>query len=121
MSQENKSSSSKASTIIAIIIFIASLAIFYVNPLGFETALYKALILLSGVAIALVVFLSSSDGTKFKTFLSQTKIELRKVVWPNKDETVKTTIMIIIAVIVVSIFLWLVDSLFSWMVSLLMA
>jgi preprotein translocase subunit SecE len=120
MSQENKSSS-KANTIIAIIIFIASLAVFYLDPLGLETTLYKTLVLLFGIVIAVVVFLSSSDGVKFRAFLTQTKIELRKVVWPNKDETVKTTIMIIIAVIVVAIFLWLVDSLFSWIVSLLMA
>jgi len=119
MSQENKSSS-KSSTIIAIIIFIASLAVFYLDPLGIETTLYKTLLLLFGVVIAVIVFLSSGDGARFKTFLTQTKIELRKVVWPGKDDTIKTTIMIIIAVIIVAIFLWLVDSLFSWIVSLLM-
>ena len=119
MSQENKSVS-KTNTIIAIAIFIASLVIFYLDPLGVETTLYKTLILLFGVVVAIAVFLVSSDGAKFKTFLIQTKIELRKVVWPSKDETVKTTIMIIIAVTIIAIFLWLVDSLFSWFVSLLM-
>ena len=120
MSKDNKEAN-KSGTILAVVIFIASLALFYVDPLNLEVTLYKALVLLSGVVISLVVFLSSGDGAKFKTFVSQTKIELRKVVWPNKDETVKTTIMIIIAVIIVSIFLWLVDTFFSWMVSLLMA
>lgn len=120
MSQE-KTSSGKTNTIVAIIIFIASLVVFYLDPLNLETTLYKTLVLLFGTVIAVVVFLSSSDGAKFRTFLTQTKIELRKVIWPSKDDTVKTTIMIIIAVIVVSIFLWIVDSLFSWMVSVLMS
>ena len=119
MSKDNNSAS-KLNTIIAIIIFIASIIIFYFDPLGLQVTLYKVLILLTGVVVAISVFLLSEDSSKFKNFVSQTKIELRKVVWPSKDETVKTTIMIIIAVIIVSIFLWLVDTFFTWLVSLLM-
>lgn len=120
MSEDIKTTNS-IKTIVSSIVLVGSIALFYINPFLFEADLYKVLFLLLGVAIAIFIFLSSNDGDRLKTFLTQTKIELRKVVWPTKDETVKTTIMIIIAVFIVAIFLWLVDTFFSWMVSLLMS
>ena len=56
---------------------------------------------------------------RFSSFLIETKIELRKVVWPTRDETMKTTGMIMVAVVIVAIFLWMVDALLSWLVQLL--
>jgi preprotein translocase subunit SecE len=50
------------------------------------------------------VFFKSPQGIRFNTFLKETKIELRKVVWPTKDETIKTTGMIMVAVVIVAIF-----------------
>ena len=46
--------------------------------------------------------------------MKETRIELRKVVWPTIEETLKTTGIIMIAVIVVAIFLWIVDAFFTW-------
>lgn len=119
MKAEN-ASANNTSLIIAIAIFIISIAIFYLNPLNFEVLLYKVLVLLAGVLIAFVVFFSSAKGREFKSFLTQTKIELKKVIWPNKSETIRTTTIVIIAVIIVAIFLWLVDAFWSWIVNLIM-
>jgi preprotein translocase subunit SecE len=69
--------------------------------------------------VAGLVFISGSEGKSFVSFMKETKIELKKVVWPTREETTKTTGMIIIAVIIVSIFLWIVDAFFTWMVQLL--
>jgi preprotein translocase subunit SecE len=44
------------------------------------------------------------------SFLNEAKEELNKVVWPNRDEVTSFTIVVIIAVIMVSLFLWAVDS-----------
>ncbi len=46
---------------------------------------------------------------KVKTFLNEVKIELKKVVYPNRDEVVGSTKVVIITVVVISIFLGIVD------------
>jgi preprotein translocase subunit SecE len=43
----------------------------------------------------------------------QSSVEIRKVVWPNRTETTQTTFIVAAAVIVASLILWGLDSLFS--------
>ncbi|WP_428086134.1 preprotein translocase subunit SecE [Candidatus Thioglobus sp.] len=105
--------------ILSILIAVASFAAFYLDPLGLITTLYKVLLLLVGIVFAGFIFFKTSQGKRLNVFIKETKIELRKVVWPTRPETFKTTGMIMVAVIVVAIFLWIVDTLFSWMVQLL--
>ena len=46
---------------------------------------------------------------KTKTFLAETRSELKKVTFPSRDEVVGTTIVVVIASIIFSIFLWMSD------------
>jgi len=108
-----KSGSDKWKTILAILIVVAGLALYYVNPLGFN-ALTKVLVTLVVFAIAVTVFVKSEQGDRFVHFLKETRIELRKVVWPTREETIKTTGIIMVAVVIVGIFLWIVDAFFTW-------
>ena len=108
-----KSGSDQWKTILAIAILIAALALYYVNPLNFNT-LTKVLITLLWFVIAGAVFIKSTQGDRFLHFLRETRIELRKVVWPTREETVKTTGIVMIAVVVVAIFLWIIDAFFTW-------
>ena len=108
-----KSGSDQWKTILAIAIVIAALALYYVNPLNFNT-LTKVLITLLWFVIAGAVFIKSTQGDRFLYFLRETRIELRKVVWPTREETAKTTGIIMIAVVVVAIFLWIIDAFFTW-------
>lgn len=105
--------------ILSILIVVGFLALFYLDPLELNTTLYKVLVLLAGLVVAGFVFFKSSQGIRLSAFLKETKIELRKVVWPTRDETIKTTGMIMVAVIIVAIFLWIVDAFFTWAVQLL--
>jgi preprotein translocase subunit SecE len=116
---DSKKSGYSINTIVSIVILVASLAVFYLNPLALTSLLFKVLILVAGLVVAGLVFISGSEGKSFVSFMKETKIELKKVVWPSREETTKTTGMIIIAVIIVSIFLWIVDAFFTWMVQLL--
>jgi len=116
---DSKKSGYSINTILSIVILVASLAVFYLNPLALTSLLFKVLILVAGLVVAGLVFISGSEGKSFVSFMKETKIELKKVVWPTREETTKTTAMIIIAVIIVSIFLWIVDAFFTWMVQLL--
>ena len=108
-----KSGSDQWKTILAIAIVIAALALYYVNPLNFNT-LTKVLITLLCFVIAGAVLIKSTQGDRFLHFLRETRIELRKVVWPTREETAKTTGIIMIAVVVVAIFLWIIDAFFTW-------
>ncbi len=94
-------------------ILLCSIALFYLNPLVLNT-LFKVLILLFGLVVAAYFFIKSAQGERFLYFVKETRIELRKVVWPSREETVKTTGIVVIAVIVVAIFLWIVDAFFTW-------
>ena len=108
-----KSGSDQWKTILAIAIVIAALALYYVDPINFNT-LTKVLITLLWFVIAGAVFIKSTQGDRFLHFLRETRIELRKVVWPTREETAKTTGIIMIAVVVVAIFLWIIDAFFTW-------
>ena len=108
-----KSVSDKWKTYVAIAVVIATLYLYYSNPLAFNT-LTKVLITLFLFGIAVTVFIKSSQGDRFVHFLKETRIELRKVVWPTRQETIKTTGIIMIAVVIVAIFLWIIDAFFTW-------
>jgi preprotein translocase subunit SecE len=68
---------------------------------------------LLGVLAALVVSLAISAftalGRRVRNFIAESQFEMRKVVWPTRDETLKTTGIIIVVVIVLSLLLGLID------------
>jgi preprotein translocase subunit SecE len=53
-------------------------------------------------------------------FLQEVRAETAKVTWPSRNETIITTIMVIIMAIVASIFFLLADSVINWGVGLLL-
>lgn len=116
---ESQAKESSLGMYLSILVVIGSLVVFYLDPLALTTTLYKVLVLLAGLVIASLIFFKTPQGKRLAAFTKETKIELRKVVWPTRDETVKTTGMIMVAVVIVAIFLWIVDAFFSWMVQLL--
>lgn len=72
--------------------------------------------ILAAVIIAVTSF--TVKGKKFWAFVGETKIELRKVVWPTRQETIQATLMIIVVVVLASLFLWGIDSILLWLISL---
>jgi len=51
-------------------------------------------------------------------FLREVQFEAKKVVWPERKEAAQATLMVLVMVIFVASFLWLVDSLLSWLIKL---
>ena len=74
----------------------------------------RALAVLGGLVAGTVVFLSSHKGGQVLEFLSESRFELRKVVWPTRQEARRATLMIIIAVIVISLILAGFDLVIQW-------
>ena len=68
----------------------------------------------SGWIVLIIVLLGlaylTSQGKGFWEFVQKAKIELYKVIWPSRDETIKTTAIVAALVFAMSIILWFVDS-----------
>jgi preprotein translocase subunit SecE len=65
--------------------------------------------MVAALAIAVAIATFTAPGRRVLGFLAESQFEMRKVVWPTKDETVKTTGIIIVVVIVLSLLLGLID------------
>ena len=61
------------------------------------------------IAAGMAVFAISARGRATLEFLSESRFELRKVVWPTRDETLKTTGVIAVVVVIISLILGLID------------
>ncbi len=66
---------------------------------------------------ALAITLTTAQGQSFIKLLKEAQVEARRIVWPTKDETMQTTMIVCAVVVVMSLLLWGVDSLFGWMIS----
>ncbi len=56
-----------------------------------------------------------------KNFLSDARKELKKVVWPNKQQTLASTRVVLIFVVIISLFLGLVDSILGRLVKFILS
>ena len=54
---------------------------------------------------------------RFIVFLRDVKAEIKKVTWPSKNEVYSTTIVVLIATAFFGVYLYLLDLLFSWLIS----
>lgn len=66
------------------------------------------------------VALNTAIGRKVWVFIQEARNELRKVVWPSRQQTIQTTLLIVALVVVMALLLWGIDSLLLWLTSLLM-
>ena len=93
--------------LLAIVVLLAGIAGFYYFEA--EGLLYRVLGLLAFVLVALGMVYTTNLGQSVVGFGREARAEVRKVVWPSRQETVQTTLMVIVAVIIIGIFLWLID------------
>jgi len=49
-------------------------------------------------------------------FMREVQVEAKKVVWPDRKETMQSTLMVVIMVLFIALFLWLVDTGLGWLV-----
>lgn len=71
------------------------------------------------MGILIMIALWTAQGQKVWVFVKAARTELRKVVWPTRQETTQTTLVVIAMVIITALVLWGIDALFFWAVSLL--
>ncbi|PWD01643.1 preprotein translocase subunit SecE [Pseudomonas amygdali] len=84
-----------------------------------EPILYRVLALLVIAAAAAFVALQTGKGKAFFVLANEARAEIRKVVWPTRQETTQTTLIVVAVVLVMALLLWGLDSLLGWLVSLI--
>lgn len=73
-------------------------------------------VLLAGLVAACAVAAFTGLGRAVREYLAESQFELRKVVWPTREETLRTTLVILVVVIILSLLLGLIDFLLKWAV-----
>jgi len=76
--------------------------------------------LLAAVGISVAIALRTERGRTTASFVKEAQIEVRKVVWPTRQETVQTTLVVMVVVVIIAIFLWLLDMALGGIVSQVM-
>jgi|TARA_B100001750_G_scaffold34265_1_gene24144 preprotein translocase subunit SecE len=73
------------------------------------SVLIRVLVVIFSVILSLMIFFSTQRGIIFWDFIQGSRVEMRKVVWPTKQETIQTTLTVFMFVLVLGIFFWLLD------------
>jgi len=76
--------------------------------------------LIAAVGVAAAIALQTDKGRTLASFVKDAQIEVRKVVWPTRQETVQTTLVVMVVVIIIAIFLWILDMALGGIVSWVM-
>lgn len=71
------------------------------------------------VASACALMYFTEPGRRFLAYVLASVTEMNKVVWPQRDEVLKMSGVVLVFVTLVAIFLWLVDSLLGWLLQFL--
>lgn len=103
---------------LALLIAIASLVGFYFY--ADQSLLYRVIGLLIGAGVSVAIALQTDKGRQIWGYFHDAQIEVRKVVWPTRQETVQTTLIVILMVILVAIILWLLDMFLGWSIGMVM-
>ncbi|HSG03693.1 MAG TPA: preprotein translocase subunit SecE [Marinobacterium sp.] len=82
-----------------------------------ESLLYRVLALVALAIVAGFIALQTAKGKAFFQLFKEAKNEIRKVVWPTRQETLQTTGIVVVAVLIIGLLLWGLDSLLGWIIS----
>jgi preprotein translocase subunit SecE len=102
-----------AKLIAAIILVVGGIAAYYVLKSRPE-AWASWVAMFGGFLLGIVVFAFSQYGRNFWQFVLESRIELRKVFWPSRQETFTTTMVVLVFVVIASIFFWILDLLLAY-------
>ena len=92
---------------LAVAIFLAGILAYYLLP--DVSVLLRAIGVLAGVLLGAFVALQSAQGQELWKFIQAARVELRKVVWPTREETIQTTIAVFVFAVIMGVFFWLLD------------
>ena len=101
-----------AKLIAAILLVAGGIVAFYVLKSRPEPWL-SWVAMFGGILLGILLFAFSGNGRSFWQFFLESRVELRKVFWPSRQETFTTTLVVLVFVVIASVFFWLLDLLLA--------
>ena len=102
--------------LVAVLVVVAVVGNQYFSA---QPILYRVLGILVLAGIAAFLALQKAKGQAFFSLAKEARVEIRKVVWPSRQETTQTTLIVVAVVLVMALLLWGLDSLLGWLVSMI--
>lgn len=118
-STENQPSGSLDSLKWVVTILILAGAVIGNYVYGDQSVLLRAVAVVFAIAIAGVIAAQTEKGRTALEFAKESRTEIRKVVWPTRQEAIQTTGIVLVATVIMSLLLWGLDSLLFWVVGLI--
>ena len=106
-----------AKLVVSILVLIGGIVAFY--HYGHLGLLYRVLGVLFSIFVSVGLLLTTAMGKEFLGFLVEARTEVRKVVWPTRQETVQSTLVVVALVFLVGLLLWTLDAALYWGISLM--
>ena len=85
---------------------------------GEESVLIRAIAIVVMVGMAGLIALQTEKGRNAALFAKEARTEVRKVVWPTRQEAIQTTGIVLVVTLLMSLLLWGLDSILFWLVGL---
>ena len=102
----------KVKLALAILLLLAGIVGYYL--LANQATWLRWVAVVAGLALGALVANFSAYGAEFRRFFAAARIELRKVVWPGRQETLQTTAVVFGFVVIAGVFFWLLDLVLAW-------
>ncbi|MBD3586320.1 preprotein translocase subunit SecE [Salinimonas sp. HHU 13199] len=110
MSEKTENSSNPLDMFKWVIVFALLAGVITANYMyGEISVLYRAIAAVVIVAIAGFIAATTEKGSAFITFAKESRMEVRKVVWPSRQETNQTTLIVMVATVIMGLILWGLD------------
>lgn len=75
----------------------------------------RVLLVLGGLAAGIAIAMTSTQGQRLWAFIQGSRVEIRKVIWPTKQETTQTAIAVFVFTLILALFFWGLDSFLLWL------
>jgi preprotein translocase subunit SecE len=111
--QEGVSGADKVKLYAAMLVVAAGIFAFYFLK-GTQDDWVRWAVFVGALVAGALVFAISQYGRNFFKFVLEARIELYKVFWPTRQETLTMTLVVFVFVVIMSLFFWGVDSLLGW-------
>ena len=95
--------------LLSVVILVGSIFAYYYY--GNESVLYRSIGVLVAFIAAIWIALQSAQGRTLWAFIQGSRVELRKVVWPTREETLQTTLIVLVFAAIMGVFFWGLDAL----------
>ncbi len=93
----------------SVVAVIVAAAVYANSYFSAESLLFRTIGILVAAGFAGWIAAQTVKGRTFVSLCLEARIEIRKVVWPTRQETTQTTIVVLIVIFIVALILWLLD------------